>query len=210
MKSSFLPIIVLFVLLSEIVNAQGIQDHKTIKGNWFARFGTTINSHSYFDGDNKLYKELAVDYGVGNFISVGAYIGHQQRDYMFIFSNVESGVKHLDYSQTFIPIGLRGSFVLTPFVYDYLGIKLDDNKWNVYLTYFWGITMNKVKDDFNRSVSSSGEIIDYTHYLTDEDLSYKAGILTGVSYYPLRNFGLFVEGGIGPIGNINFGITTRY
>lgn len=42
------------------------------------------------------------------------------------------------------------------------------------------------------------------------NMNYSAGLLTGVRFYPLKNLGLFFEGGYGPMENFNFGLVGKY
>lgn len=177
---------------------------------WIIGLGTTVNSHSFKQGDNDIYKEITIDYGFSQFFRAGIYIGHQKRNYLFP-SVTNSGLKFYTYNQNFIPIGLRGTFNLTTFVNENL-IKghLNPKRWEIYVTYFGGLILNNIQDNFDRNYQNWPERIDYTFYQTDEDISYNMGILTGVTYYPVKKFGLFVEFGLGTMGNLNMGIKSRF
>jgi len=150
-----------------------------------------------------------VDYGVGRFVSAGAYVGDQERTYNFLSVSSENIIATYNYTQTFIPAGLRLSFHLIPFVIENLNVHLNPDKFDFYLTYLAGATFNSVKDQFSEA-SSPNNIIDYSNYLTNEDISYQAGLLTGVRFKPTKNFGIFLEGGLGSMGNVNFGVFARF
>lgn len=175
---------------------------------WLLGVGTTLNSHSYEQGDNHIYTELTIDYKFKEYFSGGIYVGHQKRNYLFPAAT-PSGGRIYAYDQNFIPIGIRGTVYLTSFVNENLfqgKMKLD--KWDIYLIYLGGVVFNKTNEHFERS-SLPDDRIDYTFYRRDEDINFNAGILTGVTYYPLKKIGLFVELGVGPIGNLNVGVKTK-
>ena len=87
--------------------------------------------------------------------------------------------------------------------------KMKSEKWDIYLTYWGGAVFNKVTEVFERS-NLPEDRIDYSFFKIDEDISYNMGILTGVTYYPVKRFGLFVEFGLGTMGNLNMGIKSRF
>lgn len=179
------------------------------QGNWILGVGTTANAHSYEQGNNILYTELTIDYKFSQFFSGGIYLGYQKRTYLFP-APTPSGTRIYSYDQNFIPAGIRGTFYITTFVNEnFIKGRINPEKWDIYLTYFGGIVFNKIVEDFERS-SLSENRIDYSMYRRDEDINYNMGILTGVTYYPVKNFGLFVEFGLGTIGNLNMGIKSRF
>lgn len=189
--------------------AQQKPDDFSMKKKLMLSIGTTVKSTRYLEGRNELYKELALDYGLGNFISAGLFIGHQERHYSFI-SWGSSGSKVYYYDQIFVPMGVRANLHITPFLRSHLGLDIDPAKWDVYIRYYAALALNTVDDKFNRNGRSPEEQINYRLYRTDEDMNYSAGLLTGVRFFPLKNLGLFFEGGYGPIGNFNFGLVGRY
>lgn len=188
---------------------QNIEDY-SVKGKKLFAIGTTIKSTKYLQGNNDIYKELSFDYGLGNFISSGLYIGHQERHYSFV-SLGSSGSKVYYYDQIFIPMGIRATMHISPFIYNHLGVNINPEKWDVYIRYYAGLALNVVDEKFDRSNGYFPEQhIDYSLYREDEDVNYSAGLLTGIRFYPLKNLGLFFEGGYGPMGNFNFGIVAKY
>lgn len=202
-------IIVLIVLTgSSKVYAQDTREKNSVKGKFIISLGSTLNNSRYLEGnqDNGLYKELTVDYGVGRFVSVGVHVGHQERTYNFLSAPSEGSIATYNYTQTFIPTGLRLSFHLTPFVIENLNVKVNPDKFDFYLTYLAGAAFNSVENQFSEN-SSPDNVIDYSNYRTNEDISYQAGLLTGVRFKPTKNFGVFLEGGMGSMGNVNFGIS---
>jgi hypothetical protein len=82
-------------------------------------------------------------------------------------------------------------------------------KWDIYLTYCCGAVFNKVTERFERS-NLPEDRIDCSFFKRDEDISYNMGLLTVVTYYPVKRFGLFVEFGLGTMGNLHMGIKTRF
>jgi len=207
----FLIPVLIALTVSLNVYAQDARKENSVKDRFTISLGSTLNNSRYLEGnqDNGLYKELTVDYGVGRFVSVGVYVGHQERTYNFLSAPSEGAITTYDYTQTFIPAGLRLSFHLTPFVIENLSVKINPDKFDFYLTYLAGAAFNSVENQFSE-VSSPNNVIDYSNYRTNEDINYQAGLLTGVRFKPTRNFGIFLEGGLGSIGNINFGVFARF
>lgn len=206
-------LIPVFVVLTVSLNvyAQDTRKENSVKDKFKISVGSTLNNSRYLEGnqDNGLYKELTVDYGVGRFVSVGAYVGHQERTYSFLSAPAQEQAQTYHYSQTFIPVGLRLSFHLTPFVIENLNVKINPDKFDFYVTYLAGAAFNSVKNQFSK-VSSPNNVIDYSNYRTNEDINYQAGLLTGVRFKPTKNLGVFVEGGLGSIGNINLGVFAAF
>ncbi|AKP51334.1 hypothetical protein [Cyclobacterium amurskyense] len=190
--------------------AQHNAENYSVKGTKIFGLGTSLNNTRYLQGNNDFYKELFFDYGLGEFISTGVFVGYQKRQYSFL-SVMGSDSKVLYYDQNFIPIGLRATVHLTSFLSNQLQVHLKPEKWDVYIRYYTGVTLNTVDDKFDRSNGHLPEDqVNYMLYRTNEDLNYAAGLLTGVGFYPAKNFGFFFEGGYGPMGNFNVGIVGRY
>lgn len=202
-----------FVLLMIMLQAFGhviAQDGyngNNVKNKITVGFGSTLNNSRYYEGNqnNSLYKELTIEYGIDRFINAGVYVGHQKRTYSFLSAPPEAASQIYNYTQTFIPVGLRLTFQLTPFVMDRLDVNLNLEKLDFYITYLAGATFNSVENQFSKN-SNPNNIIDYTDYRTDEDINFHAGLLTGVRFKPFKNFGVFLEGGLGTIGNVNLGL----
>lgn len=208
MKNSILWITLFLAMYTPLLAQQEPEDF-SVKRKLMLSMGTTIKSTRYLQGRNELYKELALDYGLGNFISAGIFVGHQERHYSFV-SLGSSGSEVYHYDQIFVPMGIRATMHITPFLRSHLGLDMDPEKWDVYIRYYGALALNTVDDKFNRNIHSPEQQINYSLYRTDEDMNYSAGLLTGVRFYPLKNLGLFFEGGYGPMGNFNFGLVGRY
>ncbi|WPR77725.1 hypothetical protein [Algoriphagus sp. NG3] len=177
--------------------------------NWILGVGTTVNAHRFVQGNNSLYTELTIDYKISSFFSAGVYLGYQNRSYLFPAAT-PSGGRIYSYKQDFFPVGIRGTFYITSFINEnFMQGKMKSEKWDIYLTYLGGAVFNKVTEEFERS-NLPEDRIDYSFFKRDEDISYNMGILTGVTYYPVKNFGLFVEFGLGTMGNLNMGIKSRF
>lgn len=192
------------------VGAQEIGNKGSVKNKITLGLASTLNNSRYCLGDNnKIYKELTIDYGIRKYISTGVYLGHQERDYSFVSAPANSPMQIYQYTQTFVPAGLRLSLHLTSFAANQLGIKINEEKFDVYITYFAGATFTSVENKFSPN-TGPGYVVDYTNYRADEDINYKAGLLTGIRYIPVKNFGVFLEGGLGTMGNVNFGVLARF
>jgi hypothetical protein len=176
---------------------------------WILGIGTTAKAHRFEQGNNSLYSELTLDYKLSKSFSAGVYLGYQNRSYLFPAAT-PSGGRIYSYEQDFFPVGVRGTFYLTSFVNEnFLQGRMNLEKWNIYLTYWGGAVFNKVTERFERS-NLPEDRIDYSFFKRDEDISYNMGLLIGVTYYPVKRFGLFVGFGLGTMGNLNMGIKTRF
>lgn len=193
--------------VSSALMGQGAKNQS--KEKWVAGLGTTFNNHSFYEGSNQIYTELTLDYRFTTSFSGGVYVGHQTRNYLFP-SATPSGLRLYAYDQSFMPIGIRGTFHLTTFVSDnFFKGKINLENWDIYITYLGGVVFNTVTEDFERSNLPEDQI-DYTLFNRDDDINYNLGILTGVTYYPFKNIGFFVDFGVGPMGNLNSGVKARF
>jgi hypothetical protein len=200
----------IFIVTGITVSAQQNDKSFSIKGRKSIGIGTALNNTKYLQGNYSLYTEMFFDYGLGKFISTGLFVGYQKRQYSFL-SVVNANSRVLFYDQNFIPLGLRATVHLSSFLSDQLQLNLKPEKWDVYVRYYASVTLNSVKDKFDRySGHLPEEQINYMFYRTDEDLNYSAGLLSGIGFYPIKNLGLFFEGGYGPMGNFNIGIVSKY
>lgn len=200
----------IFIVTGITVSAQQNDKPYAVKGRKSIGIGTALNNTRYLQGNNSLYTEMFFDYGFGKFISTGVFVGYQKRQYSFL-SVVNANSRVLYYDQNFFPLGLRATVHLTSFLSDQLQLNLKPEKWDVYVRYYASVTLNSVKDKFDRySGHLPEEQINYMFYLADEDLNYSAGLLSGIGFYPIKNLGLFFEGGYGPMGNFNIGIVSKY
>lgn len=200
----------IFIVTGITVSAQQNNKSFSIKGRKSIGIGTALNNTRYLQANNSLYTEMFFDYGIGKFISTGVFVGYQKRQYSFL-SVVNANSRVLYYDQNFFPLGLRATVHLTSFLSDQLQLNLKPEKWDVYVRYYASVTLNSVKDKFDRySGHLPEEQINYMFYRTDEDLNYSAGLLSGIGFYPIKNLGLFFEGGYGPMGNFNIGIVSKY
>lgn len=199
-------LIVSFVI-SGTLSGQNLESSQ--KENWIIGVGTTANANRFEQGSNSIYTELTVDYKFSKSFSAGVYLGYQNRSYLFPSAS-PSGGRIYSYEQVFFPVGIRGIFYITSFVNEnFMQGKMKPEKWDIYLTYWGGAVFNKVTEEFERS-NLPEDRIDYSFFKRDEDISYNMGILTGVTYYPVKKFGLFVEVGLGTMGNLNMGIKSRF
>tara|TARA_R110002074_G_scaffold393779_1_gene580636 strand:+ start:895 stop:1524 length:630 start_codon:yes stop_codon:yes gene_type:complete len=199
-----------FIVTAITVVAQHNDKSYSIKGRKSIGLGTALNNTKYLQADNSLYREMYFDYGLGKYISTGLFVGYQKRQYSFL-SVVDGNSRVLFYDQNFIPLGLRATVHLTSFLSKQLQLNLKPEKWDVYVRYYAGVTLNTVIDKFDRYSGHLPENqINYMLYQTNEDLNYSAGLLSGVGFYPLPNLGFFFEGGYGPMGNFNIGIASKF
>lgn len=131
-----------------------------------------------------VYYEL----GVHEYITVGPFVGFGRWDYRYVNYN---------YSWSFYHLGARGSFHLTTLINELLGNEIDAEKIDLYLTVMSGLEI--------RNYSS-------TYYSDLYDNSYRIfiGPSAGFRYYLSNNFALYVEGGRGALGALNFGVSVKF
>lgn len=73
----------LFIVTGITVFAQQSDKPYSVKGRKSIGLGTALNNTKYLQGNNSLYTEMFFDYGLGNFISTGVFVGYQKRQYSF-------------------------------------------------------------------------------------------------------------------------------
>lgn len=86
---------------------------------------------------------------------------------------------------------------------DHSGIKVDPDRFDIYVTSLAGVAFNDLEDNFDRRGKT------YSYDRTDKEVNFMGGIVSGVRYYPIKNVGVFLEVGFGTMGNVNLGLNVR-
>ncbi len=158
--------------------------------------GISLGYYSYgFAGSRSMgVPPLSAYYekGVHDYFTVGPFVGFARWSYSSSYAG------DWKYSWTFINVGARGSFHATGFLNDILGMEMDEEKIDWYLTLLLGMEFRNYKDDYG----GHGGIHSNTS-------NFFIGPSAGVRYYVSDNFAIFAEGGRGALGALTFGVSLR-
>jgi hypothetical protein len=173
--------------------------------------GTSITSDDfrYSKGEkSSLAIQISADRHMGDYLILGAYLGHQNRDYSFRseYPLDPFTVKTIYYQRTFIPIGIRFGLNLTSFFSNQLNWVNKEEKWEILILGYGGLTVSseKIKTPIN-----SGEAIEWSDYQSQEDMNYIAGVNAIIRYFPTEKWGIQTEMGYGPVGRVSVGVSYR-
>lgn len=199
----------LFSLLFGVANLSFSQKIESTHSKWALSASISPDYSRYPQADfTRLYYQFTADRHIGEYLIVGAYLGHQYRKSNFIsrYPIDPFTVKEIDYERVYTPMGIRFGFDLSSFFADQLTWIKDKSKWEVQLLGYGGLT--------SRSFTiltpiQTGEAVEWSSFEPDDDMQYIAGVQGLIRYYPTKNLGIFVEGGLGPVGRYSFGGTYR-
>ncbi|MBA3899204.1 MAG: outer membrane beta-barrel protein [Bacteroidetes bacterium] len=169
----------------------------------FVNLGT---SFGYFR-TNSDYKnasfpiEGSFDYLISKKASLGFSYAHQQKEFSFIDNRNYFEGKGFDYRNVYNSLALRGTLNISE-VFSF------NNSQNlqIYLTYLGGAIF-KTQTPINYT---SDDIIDYSHYRSEEDIRYFLGAATGLRYFVLNNIGIYTEIGYTEFSHIKTGLSIRF
>lgn len=130
-----------------------------------------------------------VEYGIHEFITVGAFAGFARYSYDYTFG---------DYTWTFVNFGPRGSVHITRFFNEVFDQDIDEEKIDWYVSLLAGLELRSYSSDFDGLLND-----------TDNDVDLILGPVTGVRYYINDNFAIYAEGGRGSFGWLTFGLSVK-
>lgn len=161
------------------------------KGDLLVNAGLSLGYYGYGFSGNRTGVTIPVtiwaEYGLTDQISVGPYVGFARWRYDFQNDN---------YSWRFLTLGGRGTFHLTELL----------NEWT-------DGDLNEEKLDLYGSILLGAEIRSYNGpelFFEDEtDVVVRLGSVLGARYYLNQRLGLYIEGGRGTFGYLNFGVSVK-
>ncbi len=129
--------------------------------------------------------------GVQDYITAGPFLGFARWSYSYATAASR-------YSWTFVNVGARGSFHLTGLMNDILGMEINEEKIDWYITLLAGM-------EFRNYSSDTG----WAEGTYDNTSRFFIGPSTGVRYYFSDSFAVFAEGGYGALGALTFGVSIK-
>lgn len=197
------------ILLLSTLSLAKAQELNNTGSKWLFGVAWSNDSHRYAKGNtNGLVSQLSVDRRLRDYLILGSYLGYQRRNYSFTSEYPFDPylIKSIEYRRKFIPIGLRFGFDLTSFFHNQLAWLNHQDRWEILLLGYGGLTVNSEKI---LTPIISGEPIEWSEYQFQEDMNYIAGINAVIKYFPQKNMGIFAELGYGPVGRYSFGVAYR-
>lgn len=190
MKKITLLLIVLFV---SFVSIDSFAQRSYEKGDKTFMAGLSFGSYGYGYGGTRsggmipLYASL--EFGVHENFSVGPYIGYASYNYDWGFGS--------KYKWNFLSVGAKGSWHYLPAANEALGLNIDDEKFDFYLSLFLGFE--------SRTFSGDAGVWNYGN---SSNIVF-APVL-GFKYLFTPSVGAFVELGRGTFGYGTVGISARF
>lgn len=185
---------VTIILLCSVISYG--QDKAYEEGEKVLNVGVSLGYYGYgFFGDRSgfaLPLNAAFEYGFHEYISVGPYVGYARWNYEY-----NAGFGDTKYTWTFLAVGARGSFHYTEILNELTDGDINEEKVDLYVTLLLGMEFRSYKDD-------SG----FDYY--DNDTAFRLGPALGVRYLLSKNVGVYLEGGRGTFGWLNFGLSARF
>ncbi len=121
--------------------------------------------------------------GVHEYITVGPFAAFSSWDYR-------------DRQRSFLTIGGRGSFHLTPFINDWFDAAIDEHDWDIYVAMASGFDLR-----------SYGAYADEDARGFRQNVRFFLGPFAGVRYYLSGNVAIYSEIGLGPMGALSGGVS---
>jgi hypothetical protein len=173
------------ILFSSHVKGQNY----SLKDRWNIQLGYGTYPSDYSSSVPGIYT-LGVNYGVLDFLEVGAYMGYGQLKTFEHSNSIGNKVEYQNIKDApALSYGLKSSLHILPFI-----VKKKDFWLDLYLTGKYGGYTIFSKEGY----TPSRKILpDY-------------GIYGGVAVYPLKHVGLFGEYGYGNKTNLRFGLSFKF
>lgn len=159
--------LLLLLSISAICNGQQIE---SIAPKWILSASFSPDDFRYPHADyTRMYYQLTADRHIGNYLILGAYIGHQYRNSSFTsrFPFDPYTVKEIEYERVYTPMGIRFGFDLSSFFARDLRWIKDQSKWEIQLLGYAGLT--------SRSFTiltpiQMGEAVEWSDFEPDDDI----------------------------------------
>ncbi len=189
--------LVFFLMLLVAPPLLNAQDKAYVQGDKILNAGISLGYYGYgYLGDRSgvtLPLNASLEYGITEEISAGAYVGYARWSYRY-----NTGFGEGEYSWSFLTVGARGSFHYTSILNELTDGDINEEKVDLYVSVLLGLEFRSYNDDDDLNVYDSNETV------------LRFGPNLGVRYLLSKNIGVYLEGGRGTFGWLNFGITARF
>jgi hypothetical protein len=207
------------LLISFLANAQ-----KTLRGNTIDEksgkelqkrvtievlSATSTNSKRFFtyNQNDHFYFELRAGYRVNKFFEANIFAGYKLKNYIY-FAQKSANYIPLFMDRHYVPVGINGRIYLSDFFYEKLKLWKKPGRWDVYNQVGVAILKGKdINDSRDSEFRNQGYFVPF--YLYPYVREYNKVYLTflfGARYNFSKNFGLFLEGGMGALNDLQIGV----
>ena len=124
-----------------------------------------------------------LELGIHEYVTVGPFVAISRWEYT-------------NRMRSFLTIGGRGSFHLTPFINDWFDAEIDEREWDIYGAAATGLGFRSYGADEHHEESGFGS-----------NVRFYIGPFAGVRYYLSEQTAVYTELGYGPLGALSFGVS---
>ncbi len=179
-----------------LLTAIQAQDKAYQEGEKVLNVGMSLGYYGYgYFGNRSGFTvplNAALESGITDQISVAPYAAHARSSYKYDVGGAETKS-----AWTFVAVGARGSFHYTELFNALTDGDLNEEKIDLYVSLLLGLEFRSYNDDSD---------LDYY----GNDTVVRLGPNLGVRYLLSQNLGVYLEGGRGTFGWLNFGVTARF
>lgn len=161
--------------------------------------------HFYHNGNEGIYKEIKLSYGLNQFFELGLLGGHQYRSYGY-FKKINNDFVILFIDRDYMPIGINIRLNLTDFFVHELKWIKQKERWKVYTQVIPTVLLVSDK----RDPRDDGKDILYLYPYVQPNGKKYLGFMSGIKYFVSKHLGFAIEGGDGAIATLQIGATLRW
>ncbi len=184
-----------FILILTLVSSHALHGQATFNnvGIFSAGFHLGFKPDKDLSPDQKIPPlMLAYEAGLSEYITLGAVVAYSQFEYN-------------DIPISYISLGSKGSYHLSPQINDVFNGLFDESKLDIYATASLVLEMKQ-----HDAISGQNDTIqDQEPTIFLDDVGINFGIAAGVRYYFARDVAVFTEVGKGVMGLVCLGVTFR-
>jgi hypothetical protein len=218
-------IILLFSILltSFLANAQKNLPGSTIDGKLEKELqkritievlsATSTNSKRFFNSNENdhFYFELRAGYRINKNFEANIFAGYKLKNYIY-FAQKNANLIPLFMDRHYVPVGINGRIYLSDFFHEKLKLWKKPGRWDVYNQIGVVILKGKdINDSRDNDFRNQGFFVPF--YLYPYATRYNRPYLTflfGARYNFSKNFGLFLEGGMGALNDLQIGVAKKF
>lgn len=126
-----------------------------------------------------------LEMGMHEYVTVGPFVAFSRWDYS-------------DRSRSFLTVGGRGSFHLTPFINDWFDAAIDERQWDIYGAMASGLNFRHYGAFEHQDESGFGR-----------NIRFFLGPIVGARYYLAEETAVYSELGVGPLGALTVGVSVN-
>ena len=206
-------LIQIIILVSSTLTASA-QETTTQKGvalELVTALGTESARFTYNNTNADFFFEARIGYKMNQYFELMAVGGYQHKNYLYFAEKAGNEVL-LFMDRYYMPIGLNARVNISDFFYEKMKLWKKKDKWAVYLQGGPMVMLGKDKRDSRetelRAQGYNAPFYKYP-YVIDRGRFY-VSFLAGTRYNFNKNFGLFLEAGLGSLMYAQIGASVRF